>query len=100
MENSSKLEGYTDALAMVGNEYRFALNSQMEGLACVVTGIDCSRDRPLFMISLNLDPGIGEYMPGETRLSDVSPAFLYAPEAIKSARQPSVCPTSEPIDGK
>jgi len=79
MEKLSKLDSYVEAVAMVGKEYRFKLNSQMEGLACIVTGVDCSRDRPLFMISLNLDPGTGEYVPGETRLSDVSPAFLYTP---------------------
>lgn len=66
-----------EALQMVGKEYRFALNRQMRSLRCVVTGVDYTRGRPLFVISLNVDPNIGEFEPGETHLSRVEPKFLY-----------------------
>lgn len=71
---------------MVGNEYLFALNKQMAPLKCVVTGVDCSRGNPLFIISLNVDPNVGEFEPGETRLGDVSPRFLFTPEVEKDGK--------------
>lgn len=83
MEPVKKTDNYVEAVAIVGNEYFFSLNRQMTPLKCVVVGVDCSKGHPLFIIDLNCDAGVGEFSPGEARLADVSPKFLYTQEAIK-----------------
>lgn len=75
------VDNFHAATAMVGVEYLFALNMQMTPLRCVVTGVDCSRGNPLFVIDLKVDPGTGEFEPGETHLSGVSPKFLFTLDA-------------------
>lgn len=66
-----------DAIAMIGKQYNFALNGQMNPLKCVVTGIDTARHRPTFSIDFNIDPGIGKEEMYETRLTGVEARFLF-----------------------
>jgi hypothetical protein len=66
-----------DAIAMIGKQYNFALNGQMNPLKCVVIGIDIERHRPTFSIDFNIDPGKGKEEMYETRLSRVEARFLF-----------------------
>jgi hypothetical protein len=66
-----------DAIAMIGKQYNFALNGQMNPLKCVVIGIDLTRHRPTFSIDFNIDPGKGKEEMYETRLSRVEARFLF-----------------------